>query len=131
MPFAEPETALATTIGLTVGEIIVRKKMSLPAACKRPFTNFQSLTRRLNDLQLDEPMNEIHREPFALSYALSAMESGFQCASCGEWNTTSVDESAGRRQSYVEDCQVCCKPNVLRVEYDNSSQEFFITAELE
>jgi hypothetical protein len=60
-----------------------------------------------------------------------AMESGFQCAACGEWNTTSVDESAGRRQSYVEDCQVCCKPNVLRVEYDNSSQEFFITAELE
>jgi len=22
-----------------------------------------------------------------------------------------VDESAGRRQSYIEDCQVCCKPN--------------------
>jgi hypothetical protein len=59
------------------------------------------------------------------------MESGFQCAACGEWNTTSVDESAGRRQNYVEDCQVCCKPNVLRVEYDNASQEFFITAELE
>jgi hypothetical protein len=30
-----------------------------------------------------------------------------------------------------EDCQVCCKPNVLRMEYDSSSQEFFITAELE
>lgn len=44
---------------------------------------------------------------------------------------TSVDESAGRRQSYVEDCQVCCKPNVLRIEYDNSAQEFFIAAELE
>ena len=26
--------------------------------------------------------------------------------------------SAGRRQSYIEDCQVCCKPNLLRVEYD-------------
>lgn len=59
------------------------------------------------------------------------MESGFQCAGCGEWNVTSVDETAGRRQSYVEDCQVCCKPNVLRVEYDNGSQEFFITAALE
>jgi hypothetical protein len=62
---------------------------------------------------------------------VSAMESGFQCASCGEWNVTSVDESAGSRQSYVEDCQVCCKANVLRIEYDNSSQEFFIIAELE
>lgn len=42
-----------------------------------------------------------------------------------------MDESAGRRQSYVEDCQVCCKPNVLRIEYDTSAQEFFISAELE
>jgi len=59
------------------------------------------------------------------------MQSGFQCASCGEWNETIVDESVGRRQSYVEDCQVCCNPNVLRIEYDNSSGEFFISAELE
>jgi len=59
------------------------------------------------------------------------METGFQCAGCGEWNPTAVDESAGRRQSYVEDCQVCCKPNVLRVEYDPSSLEFYIAAALE
>ena len=59
------------------------------------------------------------------------MEAGFQCADCGEWNATTVDETAGRRQSYVEDCQVCCKPNVLRVEYDAELQEFFITAALE
>jgi hypothetical protein len=42
-----------------------------------------------------------------------------------------VDESAGRRQSYIEDCQVCCKPNLLRIEYDPSAQEFVIAAELE
>jgi hypothetical protein len=59
------------------------------------------------------------------------MEATFQCAGCGERNQTSVDESAGRRQSYVEDCQVCCKPNLLRVTYDKSAQEFVITAELE
>jgi Cysteine-rich CPXCG len=59
------------------------------------------------------------------------MEAGFQCAGCGEWNVTSVDEFAGRRQSYIEDCQVCCKPNVLRVEYDTSAQEFSISTELE
>jgi hypothetical protein len=44
---------------------------------------------------------------------------------------TTVDESAGRRQSYIEDCQICCKPNSLRVEYDTSAKEFFITALLE
>jgi hypothetical protein len=59
------------------------------------------------------------------------MDAGFQCAGCGEWNSTTVDESAGRQQSYVEDCQVCCKPNMLRVQYDASAQEFFITADLE
>jgi hypothetical protein len=59
------------------------------------------------------------------------MEASFQCAGCGEWNLTSVDESAGRHQSYVEDCQVCCKPNLLRVEYDLASGEFVIAAQLE
>jgi hypothetical protein len=44
---------------------------------------------------------------------------------------TSVDAAAGRRQSYIEDCQVCCKPNLLTVVYDATEQEFVITAELE
>jgi hypothetical protein len=56
---------------------------------------------------------------------------GFQCAGCGEWNEMTVDESAGSRQSYVEDCQVCCKPNVLQIEYDTGLPGFLIRAELE
>ena len=59
------------------------------------------------------------------------MESGYACAGCGQWNETSVDESAGSRQRYVEDCQVCCKPNVLRVSWDADSAQFLIEAELE
>jgi len=59
------------------------------------------------------------------------MESGFQCAGCGEWNQTAVDESAGRSQSYVEDCQVCCKPNVLRVTWDKAAGEYTISAVLD
>ncbi len=42
-----------------------------------------------------------------------------------------MDDSAGSRQSYVEDCQVCCKPNLLRVSWDDGSGEFVIEAELE
>src|SRR5579859_3520074 len=89
--------------------------------------HFSVSARKVTAASLHE--NTIGSSP--LRYAACSMESGFQCASCGEWNSTMVDESAGRRQTYVEDCQVCCKPNVLRVEYDNSAQEFFITAELE
>jgi hypothetical protein len=59
------------------------------------------------------------------------MVSGYVCAGCGEWNETTVDESAGSRQRYVEDCQVCCKPNVLRVSWDVGVSEFVIHAELE
>ena len=59
------------------------------------------------------------------------MLAGFQCASCGEWNETVVDESAGNSQRYVEDCQVCCRPNVLRVTYNGAAGEFVVAAELE
>lgn len=59
------------------------------------------------------------------------MIAGFQCAGCGEWNETAVDEAAGTRQSYVEDCQVCCKPNLLQVNWEADAAEFTIGAELE
>ena len=55
----------------------------------------------------------------------------FQCAGCFEWVETTVDESGGSRQEYVEDCQVCCKPNVLTIRWDSSEGEYTITAELE
>jgi Cysteine-rich CPXCG len=57
------------------------------------------------------------------------LEAGFQCAGCGEWNETVVDESGGSTQSYVEDCQVCCKPNVLAIHWD--SDQYLIHADLE
>ena len=53
----------------------------------------------------------------------------YQCAGCGEWNETTVDPSGGRRQEYVEDCQVCCKPNVLHIEWGDG--EWWVRAELE
>jgi hypothetical protein len=58
-------------------------------------------------------------------------EAAYQCAGCGEWNETTVDESAGNRQQYVEDCQVCCKPNVLDVRWSRADECFLIHAELE
>lgn len=58
-------------------------------------------------------------------------ETGFQCAGCGEWNETTVDRFAGSCQSYVEDCQVCCKPNVLEIRWSPSDAAFLIRAELE
>ncbi|MBV9572959.1 MAG: CPXCG motif-containing cysteine-rich protein [Acidobacteriales bacterium] len=59
------------------------------------------------------------------------MTSGFQCAGCGEWNEIFIDTSAGGTQNYVEDCQTCCRPNVLHIAYNREGSEFFVTAELE
>jgi hypothetical protein len=59
------------------------------------------------------------------------VDAGFQCASCGEWNEIVVDHSQGKSQIYVEDCQICCKPNVLHLEYDPTAEEYVITADPE
>ena len=41
-----------------------------------------------------------------------------ECPYCGEPNEIEVDISAGRRQQYVEDCQVCCRPWNVSVRID-------------
>jgi hypothetical protein len=55
----------------------------------------------------------------------------YQCGYCGEYSTTFVDLSAGFEQSYVEDCQVCCRPNILSVHVDRDSLDVQITTEYE
>lgn len=42
-------------------------------------------------------------------------EMTYICESCGEEIVTPVDLSAGSEQQYVEDCPVCCHPNILHV----------------
>jgi hypothetical protein len=52
----------------------------------------------------------------------------FNCAYCGTSNTTTVDLSAGETQEYIEDCQVCCRPNNLYVTGSRKSREAWIEA---
>jgi hypothetical protein len=55
----------------------------------------------------------------------------YYCSVCGEPNETFVDESAGASQEYTEDCQVCCRPNILRIHIDEENHEVTIQAEFE
>lgn len=55
----------------------------------------------------------------------------YTCAFCGEPNMTFVDFSAGMQQSYVEDCQVCCQPNVLYIQIDEDTLDIEISSEPE
>jgi len=42
-------------------------------------------------------------------------ESSYLCDSCGEEIVVPIDLSAGEDQRYLEDCPVCCNPNVVSV----------------
>lgn len=43
-------------------------------------------------------------------------ESSYLCDACGQEIVIPVDLSAGESQEYVEDCPVCCRPNVIHIE---------------
>lgn len=49
-------------------------------------------------------------------------EATYICGSCGEEIVIPIDPSAGGRQEYVEDCPVCCHPNVIHIEIDSDGE---------
>jgi DNA-directed RNA polymerase subunit RPC12/RpoP len=57
-------------------------------------------------------------------------EASYICGACGEEIVVPIDLSEGERQQYVEDCPVCCRANVIRVEVDPDG-EISVWAELE
>jgi DNA-directed RNA polymerase subunit RPC12/RpoP len=46
-------------------------------------------------------------------------EAMYICTSCGEEVIFPIDVSAGPEQEYVEDCPVCCHPNLIHVHVDS------------
>jgi hypothetical protein len=55
----------------------------------------------------------------------------FVCAYCFEENETVVDGSGALAQHYVEDCQVCCRPNLLTIIMDPDRESATVYAEQE
>ena len=55
----------------------------------------------------------------------------YYCAYCGEPNTTFIDISTGLSQQYVEDCQVCCRPNILYITIDEETLDVDIQTDCE
>lgn len=48
------------------------------------------------------------------------IHSSAYCPYCGEPVDIDVDEAGGSRQSYVQDCPVCCQPWEVQVTQDRS-----------
>ena len=56
----------------------------------------------------------------------------YSCAFCGEDNEVFVDESGGRRQTFTEDCAVCCRPNLITLVLDEDGEpQLEVTQEYE
>jgi hypothetical protein len=51
------------------------------------------------------------------------------CPYCGEPNEISVDPSGGKRQSYEEDCQVCCRPWRVQVRIAGGEAQVTLSAQ--
>lgn len=45
-------------------------------------------------------------------------EATYVCDSCGEEIVVPIDPTGGDSQEYVEDCPVCCCPNVIHVDLE-------------
>ena len=45
-------------------------------------------------------------------------EGTYICDACGEEIVIPLDMTEGDTQEYVEDCPVCCRPNVIHVEIE-------------
>lgn len=55
----------------------------------------------------------------------------YVCGYCGESSEIDVDPTGGRSQSYVEDCQVCCRPNRVHVSVDPETLETVVSVTYE
>ncbi len=56
-------------------------------------------------------------------------DGSYVCDSCGEEIVIPLDPAGGRTQTYVEDCPVCCNPNVIHVHWDEDTPRVWSEAE--
>src|SRR5688572_23479226 len=68
-------------------------------------------------------------DEFPLGDGSADTEHTVHCPYCGEAVEIALDPGSGATQSYVEDCQVCCQPWRVSVEYaEDGSAEVSVSA---
>jgi hypothetical protein len=66
-----------------------------------------------------DPWQEGDLEPdFPLGDGVADTGARVVCPCCGEAVEIALDPGSGPRQEYVEDCQVCCRPWLVHLAYD-------------
>lgn len=68
-------------------------------------------------------------DDFPLGDGVADMEAFVVCPYCGESVLIGLDPGGGAIAEYVEDCEVCCRPWQVRVQYhDDGHAEVHISA---
>ena len=49
----------------------------------------------------------------------------FTCPHCGVDLSARLDVNGGQEQSYVQDCEICCKSIQIEVRFDGDEVEYF------
>lgn len=58
------------------------------------------------------------RKPKSTGASAPQEEASYVCDACGEEIVVPLDLTEGSSQTYVEDCPVCCRANIIHVEVD-------------
>jgi hypothetical protein len=64
-------------------------------------------------------MSDYLDDAFPLGDGVADLSTWVQCPYCGEEVELLVDPGGGSVQEYVEDCEVCCRPMLLTVSWDD------------
>ena len=81
------------------------------------------------DAEIDPDLEAELDEDFPLGDGTAETEAVVVCPYCGEENEIALDPGGGAAQDYVEDCQVCCQPWRVSVEYgEDGGAAVFVTA---
>ncbi len=46
------------------------------------------------------------------------------CQYCGEENQVWVDLTIRENQDFIEDCEICCRPNRILITHDKEDEEY-------
>lgn len=57
-------------------------------------------------------------DEFPMGDGVADLSGIVSCPYCGESVEITLDPGSGANQQYIEDCQVCCRPWVVSVSYD-------------
>jgi hypothetical protein len=68
----------------------------------------------------DNPLESEWREEFPLGHGIAETGATVYCPYCNETVEIAIDPGGGSVQEYVEDCEVCCQPWTVTVQYQEN-----------